>query len=651
MRPNTSQAFSQNQWPNFQPNEWQRNLCVNAAPELSSAPRVNQPKSCVPFQRCKRHPLYPAILRVNNEFSCPVCYFAALNETKDLGFSAISNNIVCISKNLDQNQLTDVIKKMDAVIGLAQVLFSRLMANDREKVTKFLVDNQHSVFDCAFVENSKRDDLKEGMTTLIELVNNSILEIGTVSEPHELTQLQANMKTCREYIEDAIGQLNRNMIQNPSRATANTSTLEGTGISSDDRFREVKKFTQIYLYLTLKNFRGKQTNAMDARFQVKIRGQDNLFEKHMNCTVDQNGIVECRSCLYQTGAYEIHAEVNGQALRGSPFPIRCVDQFDYQCVREPFKSIGPVMTGNEPHTSNHLQRPWGVYITDDRYLLIVERKQQHAVKIFDPNYNCIGEISSPNNDDSRFNRLTKAIALDKAQNNSAIFVCDKSTEVIYKLAWDGTFLAKTEKKLHSPWDMCFTKDKTRLLVTNSKEDYVVISVFDLDLKHRANVGVGMHGIRELRGICLGFANHVLVSDFKGGKICCLSIQGFCDESNRVQNLESKFKFAIDTTQQSYGPYPVYNHKSEDREQGICLSSYGQILMCDSRMRFLRVFTYGEHGEELKRGIGHELKEDFTPQDVTCHRDIIYITNLGRTKQQPEERTADKGSCWMYRITR
>ena len=127
------------------------------------------------------------------------------------------------------------------------------------------------------------------------------------------------------------------------------------------------------------------------------------------------------------GRYQLHIKVEGENIKGSPFPVT---------VKLPVQELGTPIK-----TISGVKGPWGVAV-NKRGEVIVAESSQHCVSIFSPTGGKLQSFGSYGSGHGQFNE-PRGVAVDDDGN---ILVVDKNNHRIQKFTSEGKFITAVGKK-------------------------------------------------------------------------------------------------------------------------------------------------------------------------------------------------------------
>ena len=131
------------------------------------------------------------------------------------------------------------------------------------------------------------------------------------------------------------------------------------------------------------------------------------------------------------GRYQLHIKVEGEHIKGSPFPVT---------VKLPIQKLGTPIK-----TISGLKWPWGVAV-NKRGEVIVAESSEHCVSIFSPTREKLRSFGSQGSGHGQFNK-PRGVAVDDDGN---ILVVDMSNHRIQKFTSDGKFITAVGRKGNKP---------------------------------------------------------------------------------------------------------------------------------------------------------------------------------------------------------
>ena len=317
--------------------------------------------------------------------------------------------------------------------------------------------------------------------------------------------------------------------------------------------------------------------------------------------------------------YKLSVMFGNEHVVGSPFQFNVVSgeslQIPYQFPK--------YTNNNDPIRAP--QKVWGISNSGLGTILVAYRRSND---IYEYNY----DLTLKRIINAGFNKPSKAIFIvNPTKDLGTIIVADKDNHRVVMIGYESKELIAEFLDCQHPWDLCSIGHNSRsvgyILVTHEK----TISLLDTDLVQMFRID-SPH-IQSPRGICRGYLNHVIVTDFDTNELVVLELK-----------IHPKFTWEIVhriLLNQQKNPIPVEylssdtkkSSKSQDRLQGVTLDKgSGCILVCDSRRCSVKVVSYTLHHftdlplTDIKE-IGAQV------MGVIAIKDQIYVTTLSNSPRR------------------
>ena len=147
--------------------------------------------------------------------------------------------------------------------------------------------------------------------------------------------------------------------------------------------------------------------------------QSTSSTKSANCTITKldNNILEVSYQATSQGMHQLHIEVEGEHIKGSPFPV--IVMLPVQKLGTPIKII------------SGLKKPWGVAV-NQRGEIIVAEQSGHCISIFSPTGEKLRSFGSKGSGPGQFNEPC-GVAVD---DDGSILVADSRNHRIQRITSD-----------------------------------------------------------------------------------------------------------------------------------------------------------------------------------------------------------------------
>ena len=268
------------------------------------------------------------------------------------------------------------------------------------------------------------------------------------------------------------------------------------------------------------------------------------------------------------GRHQLHVEIDGQHIKGSPFALL-------------------VYSSNDPHTSpiltfGQLDAPWGVAVNHQSgEVFVTERGQSHCVSVFSNSgekVNCFGKLGSLKGQFSN----PHGIAVDGEGN---VFIADCYNHRIQKFTADGQFVSTvgTEGdgpvKFSYPKNIAFNVSNNKLYVVDGRD---CIQILNSDLTYFSSFGrygAGRGHFNNPWGIACDSTGKVFVADLWNKRIQVFTKKGkflrmFGTPGEGLGEIEGPTDIAIDNRDLLYISDIYTNRISVFTSEGDHVTSYG-----------------------------------------------------------------------------
>ena len=328
------------------------------------------------------------------------------------------------------------------------------------------------------------------------------------------------------------------------------TTGEGLKVAT---IREIK--TMSFQVMTKKNkkFNGK----LDLKAElVHIVGKDRL-----KCEVieQQHGQHKINYRPMKRGKHELHITVNGDAVRGSPFPIAVAPS------PQSFLKPSQVVRG--------LNKPRGTVFNSKGQLVVVEGEGA-TVSVLTPEGEKIRTFGHLND--------AYGVTVDKDDN---IYVVERSNYRVNKFSSDGEFVAVVGSQgngnlqFSNPHGICYNRRDNNLYVPDNMNHR--IQVLSTELKFVRCFGTPGNGNGQLQNpVYASFdnANNFYVTDYCNHRVQVFTAEGqflrtFSQKANG-QKLSSPYAIAIESSDTVHVSENGSHYVSVFTSQGAYITAFG-----------------------------------------------------------------------------
>ena len=205
------------------------------------------------------------------------------------------------------------------------------------------------------------------------------------------------------------------------------------------------------------------------------------------------------------GMYQLHIKVEGENIKGSPFPVTMLGKL-------PIKTISEV------------KRPWGVAVNKRGDVIVAER-DGHCVSIFSPTGEKLQSFGSQGSRHGQFNE-PYGVAVDDDGN---ILVVDKNNHRIQKFTSEGKFITAVGKKGNQPLE--FDYPIGIAIHPLNKKVYVDdvwnhrIQILNSDLTFSSSFGSGNGQFQHPWDVSFDSTGNVYVADGDNHRIQVFTAEG------------------------------------------------------------------------------------------------------------------------------
>lgn len=465
-------------------------------------------------------------------------------------------------------------------------------------------------------------------TEILKMVNSVMRNISNIFDPVDIHRMLGLLRMCGERIED----MEKKSTGPSAIAIKADDPLAGVGSNSivsgpAKQSGCARVGDESFFYLEVRDCTGRpRDDKIDA---VNINIREIRTNTQVRVKYEKTHLFGCTRVVFYfqaAGNYLVNVTVNNEVVYGTPFTVEAIDrEICYKAFYEAHAHIGISELPNSSGSENRFfMRPWGFYVCKRTGKYVIADRGQHRIVILSSSGAFEFMFGSQGVNDGQFNRPSKALIMESEDGlGNEILVCDKDNNRLQVFNMRGEFLRKTvaflpkrEDVLFYPWDSCVTHygliittdtRKFRLVIHNKSLQYLGQLPF-LDAKMP-------------RGICAGYLNQVLVTEFTRSEILVINVPSqFYRQKNKEQMIERAYDMKV---------YPNdrfekmdrfrTTEKNAERLQGIDMDKFGNILVADSRQNRIRCVNY--YGKEFC-----SFEVNGLPQGVSLGSDRVCVAN-------------------------
>ena len=308
------------------------------------------------------------------------------------------------------------------------------------------------------------------------------------------------------------------------------------------------------------------------------------------------------------GRYQLHVELEGKHIKGSPFTVHVVRKFD---VLISCRSI------------NGLKDPWGVAINQQNEVVVVECGR-NCVSIFKSTGEKIRSFGSHGNGSGQFNRPC-GVAVD---DNGNILVVDGGNHCIQKFTADGRLITAVgtwgtgQLQFNSPIGIKINPNTKNIYVADSGNHR--IQVLHPDLRFFSSFGSKGSGHGQFINpwdVAFDSANNVYVTDYSNSRI-----QVFTDKGEYRKEMGTYVNYEY-----GYGYYGDYGDYGQVRGHAMITVDSEDIVYVPEYWK-CRVSMFTQQGHSLTSfGTSGRIKN---PHGIAVDKSgVVYICDYGNDRVQ------------------
>ena len=312
----------------------------------------------------------------------------------------------------------------------------------------------------------------------------------------------------------------------------------------------------------------KQNKEYKGKLDLKAELEHIKSKDRVQCEVvkQQNGQHKINYRPVKRGKHELHLTVDGNPVRGSPFPIAVTPSA--QSLNKPVRVV------------RGLNRPRGTAINSKGQMIVVEGNGT-CVSVLTPKGEKIRTFGTRGSGNGQFS-FAYEVTVDKGDN---IYVADCSNYRIQTFSPEGEFVAavggrgSNQLQFHSPVGIVYNDSDNNLYVPDNGNHR--IQVLTTDLKFVRSFGTRGSGNGQFKNpynIAFDDANHLYLTEYSNHRVQVLTTEGqflrtFSQKANG-QRLNNPWAIAIDSSNTVYvsedGPHSV----SVFTSQGDYITTFG-----------------------------------------------------------------------------
>jgi tripartite motif-containing protein 71 len=311
------------------------------------------------------------------------------------------------------------------------------------------------------------------------------------------------------------------------------------------------------------------------------------------------------------GIHQLHVQLRGQHIVGSPFKVYVPKPRDYKEIGCP-----ELVFGGEGGENGKLCRPWGVCCDLNGNIIVADRSN-NRVQIFRPDGTFYYKFGEQGSEPGQFNRPA-GIAADIMHR---IVVADKDNHRVQVFKTNGEFLfmfgenGSKQGQFQYPWDVDVNSEG-QIIVSDTRNHRIQLFSANGNFITKFGYEPQSHNLKHFdspRGVCFGHDGKVIVTDFNNHHIVVLD--PFLSNPRYVGR-------------EGRGPEEL------TRPQGICIDEYGHIIVADSRNNRIQIFE--PNGSQLRHfgSNGKKPGEMDRPSGICVSPDgKIVVVDFGNSRIQ------------------
>ena len=316
-------------------------------------------------------------------------------------------------------------------------------------------------------------------------------------------------------------------------------------------------------------FHAKTTQNKEYKGKLNLKAElEHIKSKdRVQCEVakQQNGQHKINYRPAKRGKHELHLTVDGNPVRGSPFPIAVTPSA--QSLNKPNRVV------------RGLDGPRGTAINSKEQMIVVEGNGT-CVSVLTPEGEKIRTFGTKGSGNGQFENAF-GVTVDK---DDYIYVAENGNHRIQKFSPEGEFVAavgcgSNQLQFHSPVGIVYNHRDNNLYVADNSNHRIQVLTTDLRfVRSFGTQGSGNGQFKNPLNIAFDDANHLYVTEYSNHRVQVLTTEGqflrtFIQKANG-QQLNCPRAIAIDSSNTVYvsenGPYCV----SVFTSQGDYITTFG-----------------------------------------------------------------------------
>ncbi|XP_065908696.1 E3 ubiquitin-protein ligase TRIM71-like [Dysidea avara] len=297
------------------------------------------------------------------------------------------------------------------------------------------------------------------------------------------------------------------------------------------------------------------------------------------------------------GEAKLHVSINGQEIKGSPYSIIVVR--NYQALNLPNKIV---------NNNGSMSRPWGVAFGRNGVWAVADNSN-HCVYVFDGQDKLVRKVGSNGSNNSQFN-YPHGVAFD---NDNHLYVADRNNHRVQKFDVNGNYLLQFggrgsgDGQLNTPCGI--TTHNGRVYVADTHNHCV--SVFQYNGQFCISFGSDQLG--SPYDVTVNVNNQLLVADHSNHCIVTFTLDG---------HYVGKFGTQGSNRGQLKGPYSL----ATDVNGFILVSDDNhRVSVFDHVGNFIHCFgSYGSANGQFSYPVGIALSPNGSIYVSDCHNERIQI---------------------------
>ena len=328
----------------------------------------------------------------------------------------------------------------------------------------------------------------------------------------------------------------------------------------------------------------RQNKEYKGKLDLKAELEHIKSKDRVKCEVvkQQNGQHKINYRPVKRGKHQLHLTVDGNPVRGSPFPIAVTPSV--QSLNKPVRVV------------QGLDGPKGTAINSKGQMIVAESGGTR-VSVLTPEGEKIRTFGTQGSGNGQLLNAC-GVTVDKDDN---IYVADYSNHRIQKFNQEGEFVAPVggrgtnRLQFSFPVGICYNHIDNNLYVADHSNHRIqVLTTYCKFVRSFGTCGSGNGQFRYPRDIAFDDANNLYVTDYSNHRVQVLTTEGqflrtFSQKANN-QKLNFPWAIAIDSSNTVYVSEDGHHCVSVFTSQGAYITTFGGVGSEEGQFKYIHGLT-------------------------------------------------------------